>query len=383
MKLNSILTSLKTCHHQRTLCLFDFTIKVSCQNDTDLTWLKEFFCPQFDFNTIKKPSLNLSLLLSDEIHRRLKSSTPEHSEKTVGFILDTNVIYLEKWKINDDFDVLFNANNNIYYLTNGYDITIVATETSHHEARIELMRVIREYASNYLVNHNAYVLHAAAFSLSEQGILIAGLKNQGKTSLMLYFTSHGKTKYIANDRAFILFHNSKPYIYGMPTIFSYDTPGLNNFPKSMQVFSDSMFRFNQTIAESKNEKHDKKPNSRVIGMTPTQLCALQGLPSTTGIPLKLILAPTLNLGLTDHYFEKCFNDSVALALLERARLSQKFTHLTSCFSMEEINNPDHIDYETYIQTISRNTPIYKCHFGKYSFFDKTLFFKLENIASSH
>jgi ABC-type Fe3+/spermidine/putrescine transport system ATPase subunit len=48
-----------------------------------------------------------------------------------------------------------------------------------------LMLVVRELATNHLLARGALLLHAAAFVLDENGVLILGPSGSGKTTLLL------------------------------------------------------------------------------------------------------------------------------------------------------------------------------------------------------
>src|SRR5262245_14312427 len=64
----------------------------------------------------------------------------------------------------------------------GSDIEIVA-EPECPSIRMMLMRVVRELATNHLLARGALLLHAAAFVLDENGVLILGPSDSGKTTL--------------------------------------------------------------------------------------------------------------------------------------------------------------------------------------------------------
>jgi hypothetical protein len=66
--------------------------------------------------------------------------------------------------------------------------------------RIALMRVVREYAHNALVDSGGLVVHAAAWAGPRGAVLVTGPKGVGKTTLLARMLSRGRVFFLANDR---------------------------------------------------------------------------------------------------------------------------------------------------------------------------------------
>ena len=112
-------------------------------------------------------------------------------------------------------------------LLDGSDIEIVA-ERECPSIRMMLMRVVRELATNHLLARGALLLHASAFVLDENGVLILGPSGSGKTTLLLAALGQGAT-YVANDRVFV---RGDTAVRGVPTIVSLRAGTAAYFPGS-------------------------------------------------------------------------------------------------------------------------------------------------------
>ena len=80
-------------------------------------------------------------------------------------------------------------------------VHLLAAEPSR--GRIQLMRVLREYAMNHYMQQGGVYFHASAVVFGDKGLLIVGTKNAGKTSLMTHFLRHAGAAYVANDRVLV------------------------------------------------------------------------------------------------------------------------------------------------------------------------------------
>jgi hypothetical protein len=68
------------------------------------------------------------------------------------------------------------------------------------ETRLALLRVVREYAMLYAARAGWLILHAAAVDFGDYGLVIAGPKRAGKTTLLLHALRNERGRYVSNDR---------------------------------------------------------------------------------------------------------------------------------------------------------------------------------------
>ena len=66
--------------------------------------------------------------------------------------------------------------------------------------RIALMRAVREYAHNALVDGGGLVIHGAAFAGPRGAVIVTGPKGVGKTTLLARMLASADLSYLANDR---------------------------------------------------------------------------------------------------------------------------------------------------------------------------------------
>ena len=94
--------------------------------------------------------------------------------------------------------------------------TVRFDESGRLEARLALMRVVREYVHNHAVDTGGVVLHAAAVATRHGAIAVAGPKNAGKTTLALQLLVAAEVGYLSNDR--LLVRPNEGMAHGIPTV---------------------------------------------------------------------------------------------------------------------------------------------------------------------
>jgi len=181
------------------------TIKVSVEQFNDIVWLKEFLLPQFEVVDGDHFDCEILLDINDDYFSDLKANRHSPNGEVNGFILDTKIVKLSCWQDHAGWRIFYDCELNVFYCLSSDKnrVTIIAHSRKSIGYRTALMRVIREYAENHARCYPGCMMHGGAFSYQGKGVIIAGVKNTGKTSTLTYFLHNYPVKYITNDRLYI------------------------------------------------------------------------------------------------------------------------------------------------------------------------------------
>jgi hypothetical protein len=161
--------------------------------------------------------------------------------------------------------------------------------------RIGLMRLIRELVMRQRCRSGGVLVHGAALSHADRGILIVGPKMAGKTTLLTFCLQHSAARYVSNDRVALDRDGSGAIeIQGIPTIVSIRSVTTALLPWLRDRQQRLEFRQNLTIAEAAQMPVRENLRQKMIespNITPGQYCALVGTDSTPTAPLSTIVFP--------------------------------------------------------------------------------------------
>jgi hypothetical protein len=163
--------------------------------EAECAWLKRFLTPAF--GVVAGPC--------DSTARVRLVDTPPPSAVSniagdrVAFVLDHRPVRLATTTVLDTL-VAGDPELQLAYAVRGGTDAVVHRGTRDDLTRIALMRVVREYAHNLLIDAGGVVIHAAAFAGPRGAVLVTGPKGVGKTTLLARMLSLGRVSYLANDR---------------------------------------------------------------------------------------------------------------------------------------------------------------------------------------
>jgi hypothetical protein len=156
------------------------------------------------------------------------------------------------------------------------------------------MRVIRELATGH-AQRDGLFLHASCFSVTGKGVIIAGPKRAGKTTLLLHALRHRLARYLANDRVCVDIDSTGPVLGGMPAIVTLRPQTLAFFPHFEQDLLAARFHFRRTLREAAAAT-DSPPGPESNGkyaITPAQLCALTDRAPVARARAEVLLFPKI------------------------------------------------------------------------------------------
>jgi hypothetical protein len=130
-----------------------------------------------------------------------------------------------------DEQIVFDEKFGVFYVISGNrsDFSML-THDNNMRARTPLMRAVREFAMNHSHRSGCLVIHGSAFVVGGRGVVIAGPKRAGKTTLLIHVLRQAGAQYLSNDRVVVSFEKTGPTMRGMPTIVAIRQGTLEMFP---------------------------------------------------------------------------------------------------------------------------------------------------------
>src|SRR5262249_43903094 len=206
--------------HRRNFQYRDLTVSVSTADPTQLRWLEEFLCPQFAIVYGGSPNCHVAVVMDTGQYIDTFRRGPRSDGGRIDcFALDNGLVRLPAWESLDDTQVIFDPDFKLFYLVNpGRSQVRILAPSGSLSVRTALMRVVREFAMISSVRAGALIIHGAAFGVGDRGVVIAGPKKAGKTTLLMHVLRNVPARFLSNDRVVAAWEDGDPTLYGMPTI---------------------------------------------------------------------------------------------------------------------------------------------------------------------
>src|SRR5262249_6982123 len=118
--------------------------------------------------------------------------------------------------------------------------------------RSALFSVVRELATNHAQRAGDLLLHASAFTIGRRGVVIAGPKKAGKTTMLVHALHRAAPEYVSNDRVLITAEAS-PRAVGVPTVVRLRRGTLDLFPVLAETLDASGYEHRLTLDEAANQ----------------------------------------------------------------------------------------------------------------------------------
>ena len=272
-----------------------FTVNVECEEAAHLCWLAEFLAPAFSVGENTQADCAVCLTEDDQSFAATQHRGPAGNRRLIEcFILDSQVIRLPLWGSDSAERVLFDDRFQVFYgiATAGPRVRIL-TATNNVHARFALMRVVREFAMARAWTPTSLVLHGAAVGLGERGLIIAGPKRAGKTSLLIYCLQAAGVQFIANDRVVVELAAPRPVLHGLPTLVTIRDRTLDFFPAVERVLRRQCYDHRLSLTEVEQAGGDSAPPRRghPVDLSPAQFCAVLNVARRGHLPVHAVLFP--------------------------------------------------------------------------------------------
>jgi hypothetical protein len=265
---------------------------VESEEKSHLAWLEEFLAPQFDLSADPVHDCRVTVIEDSDRYCATLALGPG-SGTLDAFTLDTRVVTLPRWQGAETR--LFDAKPGVFYDIAGhpYAVTIQSTP-GNVRGRTALMRVVRELATNRAQRRGGVLLHASAFAVGGKGIIVAGPKRAGKTTLLIHALRAASARYVSNDRVLIRPDAVPAVARGVPTIIALRRGTLDLFPAVAARLAAASFHHRLTLHEAAAlGRVAAAPRGEVDRLSPAQFCRLLDVPPLGQCEVSALLFPRI------------------------------------------------------------------------------------------
>jgi len=346
--------------------------RVIVSRQEDITWLEEFLVPWFDA-TDRVPDVELRLIFDSMLFDRLYASGSADSSAAT-FMMDRGTIDFPVWNGISDQLTLYDEKHRLFYLVADRHVELILGDREAN-ARLRVMRVVRELAMGAAQSSGGRFLHAAAFAVDGKAAIIAGPRRSGKTSLLSYVLANSKARFLSNDRLLVKTQPQAIRLRGMPTIVSLREGTVDLFPGMRQSIIDRGYSSKATIRECCASGglnfFPAKPGRH--GLSPGQFCTLLDCKPEKEAFAAVLLFPRQtgsagNLQLrrlepeeTQGRLHDCF-----FGFICPDRQSEVFTRVPK--ALEKRTAPDN---PSLCEALAGSVTAYDCELGNHAFADET------------
>jgi hypothetical protein len=268
-------------------------IGVAAEDDGHLAWLEEFLCPPFGAGDGTAPDVTVVLAV-DPARHRTETEGWSAREEIECFALDSAVLSLPvRHEADGAFVVRDEQFGTFYRIDRAARRVEVLAPRDRPALRTPLMRIVREIAMNHARRRGELFVHAASIAIDGRAALLCGVKNAGKTTLLVHAMTTLGAGFLGNDRAVVTFDDATPRVRGMPSIVTVRPPTLALLPEFRDRLEASGYHSRATLAElADGTAPPPVPFSDGrTGLTPLQLARLAGTESIAAATAHAIAFP--------------------------------------------------------------------------------------------
>jgi hypothetical protein len=308
----------------------ELALRVAASRPQPLRWLEEFLSPAFRIGA--RDVYSATVVLHEDSQRyddALARRPTAASVELDSFVNDSHMIRLPAWASTPGSISAFQEDFRVLYVVDRETRSIaVLSPASNPHSRTALMRVVRELAMNRSWRDRGMFLHAAAIAVGERGMLIAGEKRAGKTSLLLHLLRATAAEYVSNDRV-LLPSMDAATVRGMPTIVTVRPGTLAFLPGFAAEIVARSYHYRRTLAETADHPAPLRASQDgSYSLSAVQLCALLSVERRAECPPHVLLFPRIT-GAANAGRLRDLAPAEAAARLRRALLSADLSTKTS------------------------------------------------------
>lgn len=258
------------------------------------TWLQEFLRPSFTFEEpgARPHRLPMVELVADDAAYEAESRRASGAGKEMDcFRADGPTLRLPLWRESASERVFADRRNRAFYRMDVASARHqVLARPNDLAPRFAWMRLVRELVIARVLGRGDAVLHGAALRTDAGGLVLAGEKRAGKTTLLLNALRAGGASFLTNDRAVLRLVGDDVVVGGMPTVVSLRAPTLEDHPDTVKRLQGLRWDHRLALGE------EPRPGARcafprpgtAIDLSPAQFAALLDVPMAGRGPLRAI-----------------------------------------------------------------------------------------------
>jgi hypothetical protein len=345
----------------------DLAVRAECDRDEPLQWLSEFLSPAFDVRDHGPADCTVSLIADRREFDATRARGPRADATRTGcFALDSGLTMLPRWNAPADELVLYDAEVDLFYDISADRSRIRILAARERPARrIGLMRVVRELALSRAWSATSMVTHAAALAVGDTGIVIAGSKRAGKTSLLmqLLLSSRPDVAFVANDRV-VIDVDADVALRGMPTIVTIRPPSADTLPALHRRLAPARGDHRLTMRELAESNAPVRKSVASLQCTPAQLCALLDVPMQAQTRPAVLLLPQVCADTTGADLMQ-LSPSAAAARLRTLYLGGDRPALSQAFNLPaRPGGLDRTALDALCETVAQRVLTFACRLGR-------------------
>jgi hypothetical protein len=284
--------------HTTDLAREGLAVRVSALRQADVEWLGENLAPCFVAATASHPDWWIEVAVTPRRHELLvRRLTDGGGGPSAGFQIDGDpgaIVGLAS-----DPGTFHDSELDVFYSADVERRRIEVIAAAPRDAtRIALLRVVREIATDHLVDRGWIPFHASAYSDAGRGVLVVGPKRAGKTSLLMHALASPSSRPISNDRAIVgLSADGTLRLEGLPTVVRIRS-GTAELLGLGGVSAAGHWRARQTLAEAERSRSTGTPTaaSLPLSLSPRQFHHLLDRAPVADASLHQILFPRVDPG---------------------------------------------------------------------------------------
>lgn len=257
-------------------------------------WLREFLHPSFTFEESGADSADwprVDLVADDDAYEAEHGKSPGAGEEADCFRADGPTLRLALRSESASGRVFFDRRHRAFYRMDaqGRHGRVIGGR-GDLATRFAWMRLVRERVIAGLLSRGDVVLHGAALATEVGGLVIAGDKAAGKTTLLFNALRQGGASFITNDRAVLHRVGENVIVRGMPTVVSLRAPTLADHPDATKRLQGSGWDHRLALGEKPGlgARCAFPRAGESVDLSPAQFAALLDVPMVARCALRAI-----------------------------------------------------------------------------------------------
>jgi hypothetical protein len=295
--------------HRRGFRYPGVTVAVASPDASHLAWLEEFLAPAFEVTDADGCDRWVVLDTDAVRYSSALARGPIPGARPVAcFAMDAGILRHAEWAGGEPGErVLFDRDYEAFYRIDrrrGH-VRVLASGRSSL-TRVATMRVVRELAMTAVPGGGGLLLHGAALAIGHRGIVLAGPRRAGKTTLLLHALQAQGAAFVANDRVLARVSGRRVGLRGMPTVVTVRAETLAMFPAITARVRDGGYWHARTLLECDRtvERRLALSADGAATLTPAQLCRVTRVPPLAEVDAWRLVFPRVDATLAGLRLER-------------------------------------------------------------------------------
>lgn len=259
----------------------------------DLRWLTEFFSPALRAMPHATTMETVQADVDSERYRELRQVLQRGRVRRYDcFTLDGHFEAFSGCESADGGLVIWLESFALMLRVDESRLTFrLVADSPRAKLRVGLMRVIREIATVRALRAGALPLHGAACVSGDRAIGFLGVKTAGKTTSLIHWLQSPGTRFLANDRFFILPREGSWWAGGMPTIVNIRGGTLRHFAELERRVGEQPYHLSRTLAEVQQGDGQPSVSSEGVSLSQAQFLQILGRSAEAEAAVGMLLFP--------------------------------------------------------------------------------------------